>query len=81
MNIEEKVKKILCELSGEESIENDAGLQEDLALDSLMMVTMLVEIEEVFGIELDEKDMNPFDFSTVQTIIDMVTKYCGDKDE
>ena len=75
MNIEEKVKVILCELSGEESIENSSTLQGDLALDSLMMVTMLVEIEEVFGIELDEIDMNPFDLSTVQSIIDMVAKY------
>ena len=81
MNSEEKVKGILCELSGEESIKNSFTLQGDLALDSLMMVTMLVEIEEVFGIELDEVDMNPFDLSTVQSVIDMVAKYCGDEDE
>lgn len=81
MNIEEKVKGILCELSGEEAIEKSSTLQGDIALDSLMMVTMLVEIEEVFGIELDEADMNPFDLSTVQSVIDMVAKYCGDEDE
>lgn len=82
MNIEEKVKRILCELSGEKIIENTFNLQGDLALDSLMMVTMLVEIEEVFEIELDESDMNPFDLSTVQSVIDMVRKYkSGDKHE
>lgn len=81
MNIEEKVKGILSELGGEEEITNEMTLQNDLALDSLMMVTMLVEIEEVFRVELDEADMNPFDLSTVQGVIDMVTKYCGDKDE
>lgn len=81
MNIETKVKEILCELSGEETIENTDHLQEDLALDSLMMVTMLVEIEETFEIELDEVDMNPFDLGTVQNVIDMVAKYCGDEDE
>ena len=75
MNIEEKVKGILYELSGDESIENAFTLQGDLALDSLMMVTMLVEIEEAFGLELDEADMNPFDLSTVQGVIDMVAKY------
>ena len=77
MNIEAKVKEILCELSGEESIENTDHLQGDLALDSLMMVTMLVEIEETFAIELDEADMNPFDLGTVQNVIDMITKYQG----
>ena len=81
MNIETKVKEILCELSGEETIENTDHLQGDLALDSLMMVTMLVEIEETFEIELDEADMNPFDLGTVQNVIDMVSKYCGDENE
>lgn len=81
MNIQEKVKKILCELSGEETVENTYQLQGDLALDSLMMVTMLIEIEEVFGIELDETDMNPFDLSTVQNVMDLVAKYCGDENE
>lgn len=81
MNIEEKVKGILCELSGDESIENTSTLQGDLALDSLMMVTLLVEIEEVFAIELDESDMNPFDLDTVQNVIDMVDKYVGERNE
>lgn len=81
MNIEEKVKEILFELSGEEFIENDSSLQGNIALDSLMMVTMLVEIEEAFGIELDEADMNPFDLGTVQNVVDMVAKYCGDENE
>lgn len=81
MNIETKVKEILYELSGEETIKNTDHLQGDLALDSLMMVTMLVEIEETFAIELDEADMNPFDLGTVQNVIDMVAKYCGDENE
>ncbi len=81
MNVEKKVKGILCELSGEETIENSSTLQGDLALDSLMMVTMLVEIEEVFSIELDEADLNPFDLNTVQSVVEMVAKYCGDEYE
>ncbi|MBR5223352.1 MAG: acyl carrier protein [Clostridia bacterium] len=81
MNIEEKVKNILCNLCGEEFIDNTSLLQEELVLDSLMMVTMLIEIEEAFDIQLDEVDMNPFELSTVQNVIDMVMKYCGDENE
>ncbi len=81
MNIEEKVKSILSELSGEEEITNEATLQNDLTLDSLSMVTLLVEIEEIFEIQLDEVDMNPFAFETVQSVIDMIAKYVGDEDE
>lgn len=81
MNIEEKIKEILCNLSGEQTVENDSLLQGGLSLDSLSMVTMLVQIEDTFEIQLDESDMNPFDLSTVQSVIDMVTKYFGDKNE
>lgn len=77
MQIEEQVKGILSELSGEETVQNQATLQEDLALDSLAMVMMLVAIEETFGVELDESDMNPFDLDTVQSVIDLAAKYCS----
>ncbi len=73
-----KIKSILSELSGEKRIKNSARLQEDLALDSLSMVTLLIEIEEQFGIELDEKDMNPLELTDVQSVIDMVKKYGGE---
>lgn len=81
MNVEEKVKEILSEISGEKNIESAAMLQDDLALDSLAMVTLLLEIEEAFQIQLDEADMNPFDFDTVQSVITMVNGYCGEKNE
>lgn len=81
MNIEETVKKILTDLSGEEEIRNEASLQNDLALDSLAMVTLLIEIEDAFEIRLDEADMNPFDLETAQSVMDMVGKYVRDNDE
>lgn len=81
MNIEEKVKEILFELCSEENIDNEASLQEDLAMDSLAMVTLLIEIEDVFELQLDESDMNPFDLNTVQDIIDMISRYSGDENE
>ena len=76
MSTEDKVKKILSSLSGEEDIKSETSLQNDLALDSLAMVALLVEIEDTFNIELDESDMNPFDFTTVQSVINMLKKYC-----
>ena len=78
---EEKIGEILFELSGVEATNNNASLQADLALDSLAMVILLIEIEEAFGIELDESDMNPFELNTVQDIIDLVCKYCGEENE
>ncbi len=81
MKTEERIKDILSELSGEKNIETKARLQEDLSLDSLSMVTMLVEIEDSFSIELDEKDMNPFDLITVADVIKLTEGYIGDENE
>ena len=78
MNITKQVIKTMKELSGEDNVSENMSLKEDLALDSLSMVTLLVEIETVFHIELKEEDMNPFELSTVQDVIDMVNRYCGD---
>lgn len=56
MNIETKVKEILCELSGEENIENTDHLQGDLALDSLMMVNLTNEISEQYKRVVSDAD-------------------------
>ena len=77
MKIEEKVKQILAMLSGVETVGDEAVLQDDLALDSLLMVTMLIEIEDAFGITLDESDMNPFALTTVRDVTELVRKYTG----
>jgi len=79
--INDKVIKILAELSGTEGISPEDHLQNDLGLDSMLMVTLLIEIEEKFSIELNESDMNPFDLNTVQDVIALVKKYGGDKNE
>ena len=47
----------------------------DLAMDSLCMIMLLVTIEEVFEIDLDESDMNPFALLTIQDAINLVAKY------
>lgn len=75
MKIEEKVKQILAMLSGAETVGDEAVLQDDLALDSLLMVTMLIEIEDAFGITLDESDMNPFALTTVRDVTELVQRY------
>lgn len=76
----EKVTEILSELSMKDSITEESTLQAELALDSLLMVTLLIELEERFEIELDESDMNPFDLVTVRDVIHLIEKYKGDED-
>ena len=81
MKTSQKVIEVIRDLSGCEIVNETDSLQEDIALDSLGMVTLLVAIEDAFSIELDESDMNPFDLATVSDIIDLVAKYIEVDDE
>ena len=81
MNTFDRVAKVLKELSGLDEIKPDDHLQNDLALDSLLMVTLLLELEDEFDIELDESDMNPFDLITVSDTVELIEKYGGHKYE
>lgn len=75
MNISKEVINIIKELGGIDSVSESDNLQEDLALDSLDMVTLLLMIEDTFSIELNESDMNPYDLETVSDVIALVEKY------
>lgn len=81
MKTDEKITAILKEISGAETVRPDSRLLEELALDSLGMVMLLVELEEAFQIELEASDMNPFDLVTVGDVVRLVNRYCGDSHE
>lgn len=82
MKVREKISEILSELTGIDTINTDDALQEDLGLNSIQMVTLLIMVEENFGIFLYESDMNPYDLVYVYQVVDMVEKYIkGDSDE
>lgn len=81
MKVKEKVYEILMELSCEDEIKDSDSLQEELMLDSLSMVTLLIELEESLSIQLDESDMNPFDLITVEDVVRLAEKYGGDQNE
>lgn len=80
METTEKVIDILKELSGKEEIKETDSLQTDLALDSLSLVTLLLEVEDTFSIQLDESDMNPYDLATVSDVVALAGRYCNEKE-
>lgn len=79
--MKEKVYGILKSLSGMETVNDSDSLLEDLTLDSLAMVTLLVELEDALLVQLDESDMNPFDLVTVGDVVRLAEKYGGDRNE
>jgi len=49
-------------------ISDDAELQADLGIDSIMMVELLIELEEQFNFEFDDMDLLMDNFLSVSTI-------------
>ncbi len=72
---DEKLQKILRELSGLDTFGESDSLQGDLGLDSLAMVNLLLAIEDAYGITLEESDMDPMTLLTVADVSALVEKY------
>ena len=75
MLVKERVFKILSKLSGKAEINDNDMLLASLGLDSLAMITLLLELEKEFGIELAESDMNPYDLTSVADVVALAEKY------
>ena len=67
-DIEKQVIELLEDMTLTEIEDTSKTLTADLAMDSLRMVMLLVTLEDTFGIELDESDMNPFSLITVRDV-------------
>lgn len=78
MDTQETVIAVLTELSGCEKVELSSTLTGDLGLDSMLMVSMLIEFEASFNIEFEESDMNPYDLETVSDAVELVVRYVGE---
>ena len=73
--ISKKIYEIMKEVFGEEK--NIQGLDEDLLdkLDSIEFVSLIVEIETEFLIEIDDQDYELEKMSTVNKIAELVERY------
>ncbi|NLW16458.1 MAG: acyl carrier protein [Firmicutes bacterium] len=72
MNTIEKVKEIIAEQLGLEVAEvtAEARVTDDLGADSLDMVELVMELEEVFGLKIAEEEMEHI--STVQDVVNYI---------
>jgi len=71
-NIEERVKKIVCEQLGvkEEDVKASSSFVDDLGADSLDNVELVMALEEEFETEIPDEDAEKL--TTVQEAIDYI---------
>ena len=71
-NIEERVKKIICEQLGvkEEEVKASSSFVDDLGADSLDTVELVMALEEEFDTEIPDEEAEKI--TTVQSAIDYI---------
>ena len=71
-NVEERVRKLICEQLGvkEEEVGSDASFVEDLGADSLDTVELVMALEEEFETEIPDEEAEKI--TTVKEAIDYI---------
>lgn len=71
----DKIRKIICEFIdiAPEEINENTDIRADLALNSLELVNLAVEVEEEFDVTIPDKEA--MGIHTVGDIMDIVKKY------
>ena len=74
--IKEKVIGIIAELFAQENVDRDlleyVNLVDDLGMDSLTFISIVVEVESVFGIEVPDEVLLMEEWQTVEKIVGMI---------
>ena len=71
-NIEERVRKLICEQLGvkEDEVQSDSSFVEDLGADSLDTVELVMALEEEFETEIPDEEAEKI--TTVKEAIDYI---------
>ena len=72
--MKEKVLEILSNIRPEFDFTEDVNFIEEGMLDSFDIVTLVSDIDSTFGISIDGVDIVPENFSSVDTIINLLQK-------
>ena len=74
----DELLEILNEVKPGVDFENDTDLIGHGVLDSITMVTLVMELNDAFDIEITPVDIVPENLKTVQTIYDMIQRLSDD---
>ncbi|MGD7044865.1 petrobactin biosynthesis protein AsbD [Jeotgalibacillus proteolyticus] len=69
------------EAPGLHRFSEEARLNEDLCLDSVMLLQLIVQIELELGVEIPDELLIPKDFQTVGTLLDFIENLQAEVEE
>lgn len=70
----EKICEVLAGLRPEFDFSTSSNFIEDGMLDSFDIVSLVTELEDVFGINIDGEDIIPDNFNSIESIAQLVKK-------
>ncbi|MWC29847.1 phosphopantetheine-binding protein [Paenibacillus sp. MMS18-CY102] len=62
-----------------EQLKETDRLYHDLNIDSIMVLQLVVDLEEVFGVTVPEEDLDPAVFETVGTLVSFIEQLVSEK--
>jgi len=72
--MEDKLMEILTELRPDVDFEVNTSLIDDGILDSFDLVSLIGELSDVFGVEISFDDMDPDNFNSVESMLEMLRR-------
>ena len=73
--MKEKILKILKDINPDIDYDSETQLVEDGLFDSLEVMSIVSDLEDVYHIEIDPDDVVAENFNSVKTILKIVEKY------
>jgi len=76
-NYKDVIRKYILEISPQgnnsnDILENDTNIIEELGIDSINMITLVVKIEEMLGLEIPDEALIMENFSTINKICEQI---------
>ena len=69
----QEIRAILCEIRPEFEFDEKVDFIEEGMLDSFDVITLVAKLEEMYEINIDVMEIMPENFSSVESIVNMIT--------
>ncbi|MBE5884341.1 MAG: acyl carrier protein [Lachnospiraceae bacterium] len=77
MNVKEQVLQILQEINPTIADDMDIDLLKEGFIGSFEIVNLVMELEDVFRVEINPEDIIPENFRTIKCIVEMMERLCS----
>lgn len=75
--MKEKLLALLTEIRPDVEFEKEKKLIDDGVLDSFDIISIVQEMNEGFDIDIDVEELEPYNFNTIEAMMELIVKLQG----